>query len=137
MIARCVRNSGKSLGSPERGHFYTVDTVFFISTEAEYPILGLGIFESVLLALVKDDTDKPRWLPVGLFEFDFQKIPTDWEFALHDGRAASGGDASDRWVARWGYPELVRDESHSDGLIEGDVHALETFTREVMKRTNV
>jgi hypothetical protein len=137
MLGRCVRNTGESLGSPDRGHFYSVETVFPVSTGSEYPVFGLGIFETVLVALVRDDTGYPSWFPVGLFEFDFQKIPADWEFALHDGRAASGGDTSNRWVARWGYPELVRDESHSDGLIERDVHALETFSRELAKRENL
>jgi len=56
-------------------------------------VLGLGIFETVLLALVCDETGKPNWLPIGLFEFERTTLPTDWEFALLDGAAASGGDA--------------------------------------------
>jgi hypothetical protein len=99
-------------------------------------VLGIGIFETILVALVVDDNGQPRWLPAGLFEFEPQGLPTDWEFALLDGVAASGGDASNRWVAKWGYPDLVRDESHSDALIEGDPAALEVFFREFAKRPN-
>jgi hypothetical protein len=61
-------------------------------------------------------------------------MPADWEFALLDGRAASGGDSLDRWVALWGYPELARDTSHSDGLMERDPAALDLFFREFAKR---
>ena len=100
-------------------------------------MLGLGIFETVLLALVCDETGKPNWLPIGLFEFERTTLPTDWEFALLDGAAASGGDASDRWVVRWGYAELVRNDRHSDALIERDPAALEIFFRELEKRVPV
>jgi hypothetical protein len=131
MIARCVRNTGATLGVPERGHLYSANTVFGLVIGAEYPVLGLGIWETVLVALVCDETGKPNWLPVGLFEITSQHVPADWEFALLDGLAASGGDASNRWVARVGYPELVRNPSHSDELVERDPAALRIFFREL------
>lgn len=126
-----MRNTGATLGVPERGHFYGANTVFDLSIGAEYPVLGLGIWETVLLALVSDETGKPNWLPVGLFEFNSENVPADWEFALLDGLAASAGDASNRWVARLGYPELVRNPSHSDELIERNPAALRIFFREL------
>jgi hypothetical protein len=94
-------------------------------------VLGLGLFETILIVLVCDETGKPNWLPSGLFEFDVQRLPAEWEFALLDGVAASGGDASNRWVAKWGYPELVRDPTHADRLTERDPAALEVFFREL------
>jgi hypothetical protein len=136
MIGKCVHNTGASLGQPQRGHFYTDKTVFHLQVGSEYPVLGIGLFETILLALVVDDTRTPRWLPAGLFEFQPQALPADWEFVLLDGVAASGGEASNRWVAKWGYPDLVRDEGHSDALIEGDPAALEMFFREFAKRAN-
>lgn len=135
MIGRCIHNTGSSLGEPSRGAFYGVDTVFQLELEKLYPVVGLGIFETVLLALVCDETGKPNWLPIGLFEFERTSLPDDWEFALLDGAAASGGEASNRWVARWGYAELVHNDRHSDALIERDPAALETFYRELEKRT--
>ncbi len=134
MIARCIHNTGSALGQPLRGNFYTVETVFEVELGKEYVVLGLGIFETVLLALVCDETGKPNWLPIGLFEIEHTVLPAHWEFALVDGAAASGGDASNRWVALWGYPELVRDDRHSDALIERDPRALEIFTRELHDR---
>ncbi len=131
MIARCVRNTGSMLGMPSRGGFYSLDTVFPLEVGEEYPVLGLGIFETVLLALVCDETRKPNWLPIGLFVFERTAMPDTWQFALLDGVAASGGDASNRWVARWGYPELVRNDKHSDALIERDDGALSVFFREL------
>jgi hypothetical protein len=56
-------------------------------------------------------------------------IPSDWHFVLLDGIAASGGDASNRWVAKWGYRQLVSDPSHSDALLERDSNALAIFDR--------
>jgi hypothetical protein len=134
MVGRCVHNTGASLGQPQRGHFYSDTTVFDLRVGSDYPVLGIGIFETILVALVVDDTRKPNWLPAGLFEFEPQTLPTDWEFVLLDGVAASGGEASNGWVAKWGYPDLVRDESHSDALIERDPAALEVFFREFAKR---
>jgi hypothetical protein len=134
MIGRCVHNSGASLGQPQRGHFYTDQTVFHLQVGSDYAVLGMGIWETILLALVVDDTRRPRWFPAGLFEFEPQPLPSDWEFVLLDGVAACGGEASNRWVAKWGYPDLVRDDSHSDALMEGDPAALEVLWGEFAKR---
>ena len=79
------------------------------------------------MSLIRDETGKPNWLPVGLFEFERSTLPSAWEFSLLDGTAASGGDSSNRWVALWGYPELVRDTAHSDALINRDPAALQLF----------
>lgn len=48
------------MGSPERGEFLSAETTFHVTVGREYPVLGLGIFETVLLALVCADTNKPR-----------------------------------------------------------------------------
>ena len=133
MIARCVRNTGASLGEPVRGDCYKKESVFHVAVGAEYPVLALGMFETVLSALVCDETGKPNWLPLGLFEFEPQLLPAEWRFAVFDSPAASGGDASNRWVAKWGYSELVDDPTHSDRLIERDPEALEVFFTELAK----
>lgn len=83
-----------------------------------------------------DETEKPNWLPIGLFDFADTALPASWEFAVLDGTAASGGEASNRWVARWGYPELVRDDRHSDALIERDPGALAIFARELRDQSS-
>jgi hypothetical protein len=87
----------------------------------------MGIWETVLLVLLRDDSGKPNWLPAGLFEIETSSVPADWSFGLIDGIAASGGDATNRWVAIWGYPELARDPKHRDALIERDADALRIF----------
>jgi len=133
MVGRCVKATGASLGVPERGNFYGPKTVFNIEVNREYRILGMGIFDTVLLVLVCDESRKPNWLPIGLFEFDSWQLPASWEFSLLDGVAASGGASSDRWVARWGYAELVQNAHHSDALIERDPEALKVFFRELRK----
>lgn len=134
MIGRCVHNTGASLGEAERGAFYSNTTVFNLELGKLYAIVGLGIFETVMLALVCDESERPNWLPVGVFEIEPTMLPTDWEFAVLDAVGASGGDVSNRWVARWGYPELVHDDRHLEGLIERDPAALEVFSQELAKR---
>jgi len=136
MIARCVHNTGVALGEPSRGDFYTTETVFNLEVGKDYILLGLGIFETILLALVRDETGKPNWLPVGLFELEDTRIPTGWEFGILDSAAASGGDPANRWVARWGYPELVRNEAHCDALLDRDPRALAVFDREWQARSS-
>jgi hypothetical protein len=131
---RCIHNTGASLGEPERGAFYSNTTVFNLDLGKLYPILGLGVFETVMLALVCDESERPNWLPVGVFEIDSTILPTDWEFAVLDAAGASGGDVSNRWVARWGYSELVHDERHLEELIQREPAALEIFSRELARR---
>jgi hypothetical protein len=78
----------------------------------------MSIWETSLHVLIRDDTGKPNWWPIGLFEFDDQTAPCDWEFALLDGQAASGGCSLSGEVARWGYREMIRNPKHHDDLIE-------------------
>lgn len=133
MIARCIHNSGSELGPPTKGGFYTSKSVFHLKIGVEYEIFGLGLFSATLSALVCDETGKPNWRPLSLFEVDPQAFPPWWEFAVRDPAVAEGDETSDRWVALWGYPELVRNASHSDGLLERDRDALDIFFREVAK----
>lgn len=127
----CRHTSGSELGKPERGHFYALGTKFQLRRGVEYPALGIGIWETTLVVLVRDETRLPNWLPTGLFEIELDGLPSSWEFRVYDGRAASGGDALNRWVAIWSYRRLVRDETHRDGLIERDPEALRLFAAEL------
>lgn len=133
MKGRCVHATGASLGAPLRGAAFSDQTEFDLDVGAEYEILGLGLFETTLFALVCDNTGKPNWLPVGLFDIPPTALPPGWEFSLIDGVAASGGDASNRWVARWGYTDLVRGDDHVVALIERDPEALRIFFQELKK----
>ena len=136
MIAKAVRNTGESLGPLPRNPGMTPEAVFHVELGAEYPVIGMGLFETVLSVLVRDETGKPSWLEIGLFEVSGD-VPNDWDFALYDGLAASGGDASNGWVARWGYDELVNNPNHSDALIERDPEALRIFDKEYARRSKM
>lgn len=134
MNVRCLYNSGKELKrAAPQSFFYTEASVFHLQIGQEYPAFGLGIRDSVLLALILDDTGKPNWLPVGLFEFNEEPIPLGWKFSVRDGMAASSGKKIDGWVAMWGYPTLVEEPSHSDRLVERDPKALAIFFQEASK----
>lgn len=134
MIVKCIHNSGADLGPPTKGSFYTSQSVFHLYIGVEYEVFGLGIFWASLLALVCDETGMPSWQPVSLFEIDPQTLPPKWEFAVKSPAVAEGDETPDRWVALWGYPELVRNASHNTGLLERDRGALDLFFHEVAKR---
>jgi hypothetical protein len=133
VIARCVRNTGVSLGPPQHGRYYTVRTVFHVNIGSDYLVMGMSLWETVLTVLVCDETGRPHFHPIGLFTVDIQAMPDHWEFVLLDGIAASGGDALNRRVAMWGYRELVRDLEHGDKLIDRDPATVEIFFRELAK----
>ena len=135
MLAKCITNSAKQLGTPGVDAFFTLETRFenFLKQGEEYQILGLSWSMGTLLALVFDESRRPRFLPVGLFDFDAMRLPPHWEFKVWDGVAASGGAAPEIRMAVWGYPEFARDHLHADRLQEADPAALKIFFRELQK----
>lgn len=134
MTVRCVRNTGASLGPPLRPAFHTAESIFHVTVDQDYRVFGLGLFGTTLLALVLDDTGKPNWLPVGLFDLTDCEIPHGWHFGVFNEVAASGSAPSDGWVALWGYPDLVHDRRHIDRLVERDPAAMEVFFREAERQ---
>jgi hypothetical protein len=136
MIARCISNSAKDLGPPTMGSLHTSETDFdpYVHVGGEYPVYGLAWFSSTLSVLIYSDANAPDWLPVGLFEIAPQSMPAYWEFAVRDPLAASGGDSLGKLVAIWGYPELVHNPEHNDGLVDRDAEHLKLFHSERMGR---
>jgi hypothetical protein len=135
MIARCVCDKAAELGEPLRGLYYTEQTVLHVALGAEYLVLGMSLYKAGLTVLIRDETGKPNWLPIGLFEFDNQALPPDWEFALIDRKAASGGAESLGTTAEWGYQKLVRDAQHAQDVIERRPEALRIFFDELERRS--
>lgn len=129
MIGKCRYNTGSELLHPARGHFYSERTKFALTPGQDYRVAGLGIFETILLALVCDDTGKPNWLPVGLFDLEDMEVADSWHFAVRNGLLAAGGDPTGQWIAMWGYKELVFDPRHSEALIDREPEALAVFYR--------
>lgn len=136
MIARCIHNHGSELPEPVHGRFYTNRTDFHLDIGTEYRVFAMSIWETVLIVLVCDETGKPNWLPIGLFEITDPTVPHDWEFALLDGEAASGGDTLSKEAARWGYREMIRNPKHHDALIEREPEALKSFFEELARTEN-
>jgi hypothetical protein len=92
----------------------------------------MSLFDGSLTVLVVDETSKPNWLPVVLFEIEPQPLPRHWEFALVNPAVASGNAAPKGWGAIWGYPEIVRNHPvHSDGIVELEVDDLRIAYREL------
>lgn len=131
MIAVCAHNGSTSLTDHQRGRFVALDEAFNLTVDRTYIVVGMGIWETVLQVLVKDDNGLPAWCPAGLFAIAAQTVPDKWLCGLGDGISASGVDLWTRWVVKWGYAELVTDECHSDLLMERDPAALAIFEREI------
>jgi hypothetical protein len=135
ILVTCVGDSAEFLGVPARNDAYATNSSFesWVKVGARYMALGMGIFRTELQLLVYDDESmKPNWLPIGLFDIDAHALPADWEFRVLDPKGASGGPLSGGWVALWGYPDLVRNPGHSDGLLLRNADALEVFTKELL-----
>ena|SRR2546428_2907903 len=132
MVGKCLHNAGSELDRPSRGLYYTREAIFHLVIGKSYPIYGMSIFNGGLTVLVRDETGAPGWYPSALFDIPYQALPTDWEFALVDGPAASGTEALGEWgegklAAISGFRELVNDLTFTDRLIECDPDALRTF----------
>jgi hypothetical protein len=134
MIAVCRYARSGSLADHQRGRFVAVDEAFNLTVDRTYLVVGMGIWETVLQVLVKDDTGLPAWCPAALFDIGDRPLPPAWRFALRDGARCSGTDLWTRWVAHWGYDQLVSDERHSDALMERDAEALAVFASEYVLR---
>jgi hypothetical protein len=135
MIGKCIHNTGASLGQPQRGHFSSHKTVFDLQLDSDYPVLGIGLSRRFFLLLLSMTRGRHAGCRPACSNLSLKRLRVIGSVLL-DGVAASGGEASNCWVAKLGYPDLVRDESHSDALIEGDPAAREVFFREFAKRPN-
>lgn len=135
MIATCRLSRSSQLPDHQRGRFADFDQEYPVTPGCDYVVAGGGMWETILHFLIEGDDELPHWCPAGLFELAPQPIPAGWLCALGDGISASGADLWTRWVVKWGYPELVADERHSDLLMERDPKALAVFERELRRLT--
>jgi hypothetical protein len=105
-----LRNSGNA---PE--------AKFNVTIGREYTAHALAWWQHGVGALIVDDTGRPNWKPIDLFEVVDATIPNHWEF-----RHGSGGVV----LALIGYPALIHDPNHHDDLIERKKSAYEVFLSE-------
>lgn len=130
MIGACVCNRGSELGAHLAGGSWTPESQWHLIVEKNYLFLGLGDFEYGVGALVLDETNTPCWAPIGLFETRVQRIPEAWEIAFEDAIGASGVPQRHGWFWIAGYPELVRNETHREGMLLGDTDERAKFRAE-------
>jgi hypothetical protein len=127
MYVKCTTNSAAGLGEPQHGLYFSPGTEFDVTVGESYPVYGMAMYKRGLIVLLKDDTGKPNWHPVELFEVTDGQLPAGWKFATRD-------DGELGMQAIFGYPELVDDEGHKDALLERDSAALLTFEQQVANR---
>ncbi|MCF2530796.1 hypothetical protein [Yinghuangia soli] len=95
---------------------------FNITLGREYYVHAMALWASGLGVLVIDDTGKPNWKPLGIFEVVDPRLPANWGFAELDPTAYVR--------ALWGYPTLVRDIGHHDQLINRSRSAFAVMKQE-------
>lgn len=130
MIATCRFSRSSQLPDHQRGRFTDLEEEYLVTVGHDYLVVGLGIWETRMLVLVRDDQGLPSWCLGGLFALSDQPMPSGWLCSWGEGMLAFGNDAWTRWVMKCGYAELVTDDRHSDLLIERDPAALAVFERE-------
>ena len=73
----------------------------------------MAVWESVLIVLILDETQKPNWYSIELFSVADGHLSQDWSF--------SNNIANEHGVeAIWGYEAMVSDLTHYEALIERD-----------------
>ncbi|HEU5474694.1 MAG TPA: hypothetical protein VFV67_28940 [Actinophytocola sp.] len=95
---------------------------FNVTVGQEYVARAMAAWTYGLGVLVVDDTGKPNWKPMDLFEVSDGRISPGWEFSTVKDR--------DPVLALWGYPTLIRDPRHHDDLIERKLPAYRIFLQE-------
>jgi hypothetical protein len=94
---------------------------FNVTVGQEYAARAMALWTYGMGVLIVDDTGRPNWKLLDLFNVVDPRLPEGWEFAKRD---------SDPVIALWGYPTLIRDPDHHDNLINRKISALDAFLRE-------
>lgn len=123
----CVGSVGGDLSAEVRERSgNTPSSRFNVTVGRQYVVRAMALWTYGLGVLIVDDTGRPNWKPIGLFEVVDPQLPDGWEFAVLKDR--------DPVVALWGYPTLIRDPTHHDKLIDRKNSALEAFLQETGER---
>jgi hypothetical protein len=104
----------------------TPQSKFNVTVGREYVVRAMALWTYGMGVLMVDDTGRPHWNLLDVFEVVDPRLPAGWEFTRRDG---------DPVIALWGYPTLIRDPSHHDDLIDRKTSALEAFRRETEGRS--
>jgi hypothetical protein len=104
-------------------------TVYHVSIGKEYQVFAMGLWHSVLILLLIDDTNKPNWYGIELFSVADGHVPANWQFSTSTANEAGV-------EAIWGYERLVSDPQHYEALIERDPAALEAFAEEKLRMSD-
>ena len=132
MVVTCTSNRADVLGDHQRGRATRPEAEYDLTVGHQYQVVGMLLWETTLLFVVRSDSGAPYTAPVGLFDRSSSRLPADWSFAIGPGVALSGPRLWQRpLVATWGYRELVDDEGHLERLVEGDPHAAAVFSRQL------
>lgn len=121
-------------GLPVRGRGSgTPESQYPLTPGRGYLVLGMVLWEDLLVFLVPDDSGRPLTAPAGLFELGGWAIPAGWAFRTFTGlRRESGPDLlGDPLTAAWGYPEYVESYECWNAVVDYDQATLAEFRMRV------
>jgi hypothetical protein len=85
-----------------------------------YDVYGLAQYADRTITLVRSDDGRPNWCPLDWFRVVDGRMPGGWEFSVVDPTGPA-------LQLLFGYPQLVKDPEHYDGLLERDAQAISIF----------
>lgn len=92
-----------------------------------YQTFGIGVFEDEYLALVVEDSDTPRWLPVQFFASLNAATPADWRIVVEAGHSDENSRLPDGWRFVAGESALLEDIVRFESLILAESWAVKWF----------
>lgn len=91
-----------------------------ITAGRRYDVYGLALYTARIIAMVRSDDGRPNWCPFEWFRIVDGRMPNGWE--------VSSVDPSGQTLQfLFGYPQLVNDPDHYDGLLEREAQAISIF----------
>jgi hypothetical protein len=124
MKVNCLSNHASSLSARCLENGYTKESIFDVELDKEYEVYAISIYRGVPHFLLLDGTQRPNWYPSDLFAVSEADVPTHW-------KVQSTPSNFDGLQLLIGYPRLIDDEGHYDGLLEREPSSMAAFFGEV------
>lgn len=124
MKIRAIVATGEKLSEVFLRIGWTHQSMFHLTVDREYDVLGICLTREALQYLVWDDVERPQWYPVSAFVVTDDTLSPEWHFHIFPPYS--------NVTAVWGYRELS-DEDHFDGLAERDPGALQVFRERALE----
>ncbi len=135
MIYKCINNDEARAPKVHQNHNVHPEYVDnTLTVGRDYIVYATSVFYDDVRLLVQNDNGDARWKAPYFFEEVDGRVPPYWEFHAFD-QEGLFGLARRTFQAIWGYPELVQDLEHNDGLQDNRDADVQIFLGEVARRS--